>query len=109
MLCSQPACADPHAEVTTAGVEPRQARRERPRPRLRLTLRSTPPGAVTTVDGQPIGQTPLTHELVSDGREHEFTFSLAGYSTEHYRFPPIQDGVIHARLRPVPRAETAAR
>jgi hypothetical protein len=68
---------------------------------LRLTLRSTPSGATAAVDGREVGQTPMVYEMDADGRVHQFTFVLAGYSMERYRFPPVKDGVIHATLKPI--------
>lgn len=88
-------------------TESNAPRRERERPRLKLSLRSTPPGAKALVDGRPVGSTPLIHELEDDGRAHEFTFVLEGYAMERYKFPPIQDGVIHAKLKPIPASADA--
>jgi hypothetical protein len=74
----------------------------RPRTRsahpLKLTLRSTPPGAVVWIDNQRIGVTPAFHELKSGGKPHRFTFLLEGYAMETYVFVPITDGVVHGTL-----------
>ncbi len=94
-----PAPADKPAEASPA--EPAADRK----PRLRLTLRSTPTGAKAAVDGREVGQTPLVHEMESDGQVHEFTFVLPNYSMERYRFPPVRDGVVHATLRPIPQRD----
>jgi hypothetical protein len=72
-----------------------------PRARLTLTLRSSPPGAAAAVDGRPVGQTPVLHQVDADGKPHEFTFVLPGYAPWRVRFPPVKDGVIHATLTPV--------
>src|SRR5688572_1163951 len=69
------------------------ARRDRARPKLRLSLRSTPPGADAAVDGRPVGVTPVVHEIEEDGRPHEFTFVKTGYIMERYKFQPVRDGV----------------
>jgi hypothetical protein len=71
-----------------------------------ITLRSSPPGAIAAVDGQQIGRTP-TYAPVMSGAQHDFTFVLDGYSAAHYRFVPIQSGVVHATLEVV-TAETDA-
>jgi hypothetical protein len=72
---------------------------------LDLTLRSSPPGANAAVDGIPVGATPTHHSIEADGREHTFTFDLPHYVFRKYRFVPVQSGVIHARLEPVPTAD----
>ncbi len=74
-----------------------------PRSRLHIQLRSTPPGAEAAVDGSPVGRTPTIAEIEDDGREHEFTFLLAGYGLERYRTRPVQSGVIHAQMHALPR------
>ena len=66
-----------------------------------VTLRSTPSGAQAAVDGIPVGTTPAYWNGMADGREHEFTFALAGYDIARYKFVPVTSGVIHARLVPV--------
>jgi PEGA domain-containing protein len=71
------------------------------RPRLHLSLRSTPPGAAATVDGRLVGETPVRWEMEDDGRVHEFAFVLSGYDTWRLRFSPSHDGVVHAPLRAV--------
>src|SRR3954467_10196971 len=66
-----------------------------------VTLRSSPPGANVSVDGQPYGNTPAFWNGDADGHEHEFLFSLRGYGIARYRFVPVSSGVIHARLEPI--------
>jgi len=66
-----------------------------------VTLRSTPPGAEVAVDGVVVGTTPTYWPGDADGREHEFTFALAGHAIARYRFVPVTSGVLHARLEPV--------
>lgn len=74
-----------------------------PRPRLHLTLRSTPAGAAAAVDGRPVGTTPVFLETEADGRPHEFAFILPGYAPWRAKFPTIRDGVVQATLKPVDR------
>jgi hypothetical protein len=78
------------------------------KPRLHLQLRSTPPGADVAVDGRPAGRTPTMAEVDDDGREHEFTFVLAGYALERYRTRVVQAGVIHASMHAIPAPVDAA-
>jgi hypothetical protein len=66
-----------------------------------IILRSTPTQAQAFVDGLLVGTTPTYWAGTSDGREHEFTFTLAGYEIARYRFVPITSGVIHGRLTPL--------
>jgi hypothetical protein len=68
---------------------------------LELTLRSTPSGAIAAVDGLEVGTTPTFWTADFTGREHEFTFVRAGYAVARYRFVPITNGVVHARLERV--------
>ena len=65
---------------------------------LLLTLRSTPPEAMVSVDGAPVGRTPTLWETELDGREHEFTFVLPGYAIDRQRFIPTSDGYVHPTL-----------
>lgn len=66
---------------------------------LRLTLRSTPPGATALVDGMPIGPTPTYWEGPATGRPRNFVFTLPGHNMARYRFVPTTDGVVHATLK----------
>jgi hypothetical protein len=78
---------------TTAPAMP--ARAARP---IDVTLRSTPPGAMVSVDGAVVGNTPTYWPGEADGREHTFVFALTGYAVAQYRFVPVTSGVIHVRL-----------
>lgn len=73
----------------------------RPGRPIDVTLRSTPPGARVSVDGQPLGNTPAFWNGMADGREHEFLFTLPKHAIARYRFVPVASGVIHARLDPI--------
>src|SRR5207245_11179453 len=73
----------------------------RPGHPIDITLRSTPSQAQAFVDGLLVGTTPTYWAGTADGREHEFTFTLAGYEIARYRFVPITSGVIHGRLTPL--------
>jgi hypothetical protein len=66
-----------------------------------VMLRSAPPGATVSVDGVVVGTTPAYWYGAADGREHEFTFVLPGHAVARYRFVPVSNGFIHARLVPV--------
>jgi hypothetical protein len=73
----------------------------RPGRPIDIILRSTPPGAVVMVDNVPIGNTPTYWAGMADGKEHTFSFELAGFAGQFYRFVPVTGGVIHVRLDPV--------
>ena len=77
------------------------------RPRLMLTLRSTPAGAAASVDGRLVGTTPVRWEMEDDGRSHEFNFVLVGHAPWKLKFSPARDGVIHATLEPTPETADA--
>lgn len=77
---------------------PGQNRPGRP---IDVTLRSSPPGASVSVDGQSLGNTPAFWNGMADGHEHEFLFQLHGHAIARYRFVPVSSGVIHARLDPI--------
>lgn len=76
----------------------------RPQPKLvhpiDIILRSSPSGARAAVDGTEIDRTP-TFVQVEAGKPHEFTFNLEGYAFARYRFVPVTNGVVHARLDPI--------
>ena len=95
-----PVIAIAQPPVPDAAPEQPLARLPSPsRTRLSLLLRSTPGGALVSVDGRPVGNTPLRYEVDDDGREHEFTFTLAGHAPWIVRFSPVQNGMIHATLQ----------
>ena len=79
-------------------IQPVPSRPASGRPRLHLTLRSTPPGASATVDGRIAGVTPVRWEIEDDARQHEFVFTMNGFEPWRLKFSPSQDGVIHAAL-----------
>lgn len=81
-------------------VTPLRPKNRAPRP-IDITLKSSPPGAMAAVDGVPIGLTPTFWPGESDGKEHEFTFTRAGYASARYRFVPITSGVLHVTLQPI--------
>jgi hypothetical protein len=81
-----------------AAPVPGQNRPGRP---IDVTLRSSPPGASVSVDGQSVGNTPAFWSGMADGHEHEFLFQLHGHAIARYRFVPVSSGVIHARLDPI--------
>lgn len=93
---------DPNAHVDDVPGAPRPAVRATKRPgrQIEILLRSTPPGAMASVDGLQVGATP-TYWVGETGEEHEFTFSLPKHALARYRFFPITTGTLHARLDPV--------
>jgi hypothetical protein len=88
---------DPKAVRTS----PPRTKTRPPRP-VDVMLRTTPVGAMASVDGIQVGLTPIYWLGDADGREHEFTFVLQGYAVGRYRFVPMQSGVVHARLTRTP-------
>jgi len=90
----------PDEGSAAARVAPARSKSRPPRP-IDVTLKSDPRGALAAVDGRPIGTTPTFWAGESDGLEHEFTFTLAGHASAHYRFVPITSGVLYVKLQPV--------
>lgn len=89
--------SDPSAPGMPAAARPTPKRPGRP---IEIILRSNPPGAQVAVDGTPYGVTPQVWSGETGG-EHEFTFTMGGYSMARYRFIPITTGILHARLEPM--------
>jgi hypothetical protein len=89
---------DEDTDSHPATPPPGQNRPGRP---IDVTLRSSPPGANVSVDGQSLGNTPAFWSGMADGHEHEFLFQLRGHAIARYRFVPVSSGVIHARLDPI--------
>lgn len=88
-----------HLDVgPSTGWSPASEKKSPPRI-LRLTLRSTPPGATALVDGVPIGSTPTYWEGPATGKPRNFVFTLPGHNMARYRFVPTTDGVVHATLK----------
>ncbi len=79
-------------------TKPKNGRAPRP---IDIILRSSPSGARAAVDGVYIGNTPTYWFGESDGREHEFTFTLPRHAVARYRFIPFSNGVVHGTLDPV--------
>ena len=93
----------PAANLTTPSRLPTSGR-----PRLHLSLRSTPSGAAAAIDGRVVGTTPVRWEMEDDGRVHDFAFTLGGYEPWRLRFSPSHDGVVHAPLRALPDGDAGA-
>ena len=95
------------AAVVDAYDEPaptRIARKQRPfkEPRaIEITLRSTPSNATASVNGEVIGETPVTWFGQTYGVDVEFVFVMKNHASAKYRFVPVQSGVVHATLVPV--------
>lgn len=66
---------------------------------IELVLRSSPPGAIASIDGKAIGTTPTFWHGPADGKAHEYTFTKQGYAMARYRFVSTQSGVIHGSLK----------
>jgi hypothetical protein len=96
---------DPASGAHLDGKEREAPAPVRPRNRnarmIGIMLRSTPPGAIAAVDGQPLGPTPTYWEGEFTGSEREFTFALAKHAVARYRFVPTTSGVVHGRLEPI--------
>jgi hypothetical protein len=78
--------------------KPRRGKAAPPRI-LRLTLRTSPPGAMAHVDGTPIGVTPTYWEGPATGKPRDFVFTLRDHAMARYRFVPVTDGIVHGQLR----------
>ncbi len=93
-----------HLDDDTTGprsLQPSTLQPPHPGHPIDVMLRSSPPGATVSVDGVVVGTTPAYWYGAADGREHEFTFVLPGHAVARYRFVPVSNGFIHARLVPV--------
>jgi hypothetical protein len=96
---AKPAESEYHLDpVSTDTWKPKRRRATSART-LRLTLRSTPPGAAAFVDGARIGPTPTYWEGAASGKPRNFVFTLRGHAMARYRFVPTTDGVVHATLK----------
>lgn len=67
-------------------------------PHIHMILRSSPAGAVASVDGTVIGRTPAYWEGEANGQPREVTFVLPGHAMARYRFIPVTSGTIHGKL-----------
>jgi serine/threonine protein kinase len=78
------------------------AQRERPAPvaeqGARLRIVTDPPGADITVDGRPVGKSPVTTDLLNAGSPHPVIASLDGYSPARRSARLDGDGVTELRL-----------
>ncbi len=98
------ALAQPGAQLLAGDfhLDPAPPTRVRPKRKrvsdIELTLRSTLPGAIASVDGQPVGPTPAYWSGPKNSIAREFTFTLPGYALARYRFVPTRSGVVHGTL-----------
>ena len=72
---------------------------------IELVLRSSPPGAMASIDGKAIGATPTFWSGTADQRAHEFTFVKEGHTMARYRFVATHSGVVHGSLLPLLKGE----
>jgi hypothetical protein len=77
-------------------------------PKYHVTLRSTPGGALVTVDGHAVGSTPAISDVEADGKLHDFAFTLPGYEPWKVKFSPIKDGVVHATMKQIVTADAGS-
>ncbi len=76
---------------------------KRPRPtaapkRVHLDLRSSPPGARVLIDGSPVGNTPLQHDVLVQKAPLNIAFSRIGYRTKYRTVVPDEDRTIAVQL-----------
>ncbi len=79
----------------------RRTPKRRAQRRIYLNLMSSPAGAVALIDGVRVGTTPTYWEGSATGKPRDFTFVLAGYVTQRYRFVAVTSGTVHAPLKKV--------
>ncbi len=72
---------------------------------IELTLRSSPPGAIASIDGKRIGITPTFWSGQAGHQSHDFTFVKAGYAMARYRFVATKSGIVHGSLTPLVPSE----
>ena len=109
---TSPAPVSPPAEPETPTANPTPALAPEPAPAAsdgRILVRSTPPGAQVTVNGEPRGTTPLAlSDLQYDAYDVRLTFE--GYEPEDRRLTISADdpiAAVQAQLTPVAVAENA--
>jgi hypothetical protein len=81
-----------------SGGKPSARKMKGPAVPIGIMLKSDPPKANISVDGEYLGTTPKYWSGVADGTEHEFAFTKDNYALAHYRFVPVASGVLHATL-----------
>ena len=80
--------------VAAAAPPPRPA----VEPGARLRVVTDPPGADVTVDGRPVGKSPVTTDLLNPGPMHPVVASLDGYAPARRAARLEPDGVTELRL-----------
>ena len=91
---------DAYDEPAPTRIARKQQPFKEPRP-IEITLRSTPSNATASVNGEVIGETPVTWFGQTYGVDVEFVFVMKNHASAKYRFVPVQSGVVHATLVPV--------
>jgi hypothetical protein len=89
----EPPPARPAAEAPVA-EDPRRQSAE-------LTISSTPAGASVLLDGETVGQTPLTMTVERDGIERELRVELPGYRSERRAIVLDRSRAVDVSLRRV--------
>lgn len=74
---------------------------------IELVLRSTPPGAIASIDGKEIGVTPTFWSGYGGHRARNFTFVKEGHTMARYRFVATHSGVVHGTLAKLQTSEEA--
>ena len=87
-----PVAAEPASAKVAAPLPPP----EEPGPRLRIV--TDPPGADITVDGKPLGKSPVTTDLLNPGPYHPVVASLDGYAPARRAARLDPTGVTELRL-----------
>jgi eukaryotic-like serine/threonine-protein kinase len=91
-----PAAAAPAAIPSAASpaAEPAPARRDE----IRLRVDTTPPGATATLDGKPLGRTPIDMRIAASSGEGQIDLELPGYRSASRTIALDRDGRLRVSL-----------
>jgi serine/threonine-protein kinase len=68
---------------------------------VELSVRTQPAGARVTLDGRPLGPSPLTHRVARDGDVHTLRVSANGYRDEERPIAFSRDYAVEIALKPL--------
>ncbi len=94
---------DPPVEESprSARAQPRPSREEEPEPpaqEVELEIVTDPAAARVSVDGRPVGMSPLTHTVTRGDGELEIGFSLMGYNDTVHTVVPDRSQTVKVKL-----------
>lgn len=100
---AEPDVSEPAPEEIAAEAKPRPREKKEPRKeeveKITIVVKSNPTHASVSIDGIPVGNTPVHHEVPISDDEVKIRVSLLGYKNETFTVAAKKDTEVNARLQ----------